>query len=244
VKAFDVVGAIIVEASDWVEDNQWILDLAKDNSEIVGVVGNLSPGRPEFVANLRRFAAEPLFRGLRLRSADLGKLGEADFDRDIRRIADAGLAIDVLGGPAQLPFVVRLARLVPSQVIILNHLPFSVWDGNPDAIRAALSSIAAQHNIYIKISGVVRSVKGEVTVDPAFYRPALDALLDLFGYDRVMYGSNWPVSDRIAPYASVHRIVAEYFANQRRAVSEKFFWRNSLAAYQWQHRGATQVLLS
>src|SRR5690606_17116964 len=60
-----VVGAIVVEASPWLEDNQWVLDTAATDTIIVGVIGNLEPGRPEFGKHLERFQVNPLFRGIR-----------------------------------------------------------------------------------------------------------------------------------------------------------------------------------
>src|SRR5579863_9463472 len=65
-KGLGVTGAIVVEASAWLEDNQWVLDLAKDNPFILGFVGHLEPGDSSFRPNLRRFSSNPLFRGIRL----------------------------------------------------------------------------------------------------------------------------------------------------------------------------------
>jgi L-fuconolactonase len=238
-----VVGTVVVEASDRVEDNQWILDLAARDESIVGFVGHLKPGTPGFAANLRRFAANPLFRGLRLRLADLNRLGDPAHDAELRRIADAGLTVDVLGGAATLGKVEALAAAFPALPIVINHLPFKDWDGQPTAARAALRNVAAQKNVVVKLSEVVRRVNEVIIEDPAFYRPMLDTLLDLFGPERVLFGSNWPVSDRIAPYGTVHRVVADYFASQSRAVAERYFWRNSLAIYRWQPRGAAASLI-
>jgi L-fuconolactonase len=238
-----VVGTVIVEASDRVEDNQWILDLATRDESIVGFVGHLKPGTPGFAANLRRFAANPFFRGLRLRLADLNRLGDPAHDAELRRIADAGLSVDVLGGAATLGKVEALAAAFPALPIVINHLPFKDWDGQPAAARTALRKVAAQQNVVVKLSEVVRRVNDVIIEDPAFYRPMLDTLLDLFGPERVLFGSNWPVSDRIAPYASVYRVVADYFASQPRAVAERYFWRNSLAIYRWQPRGAAAGLV-
>jgi L-fuconolactonase len=237
-----VVGTIVVEASEWVEDNQWVLDLARDDPAIVGVVGHLKPGRPEFAAELRRFAAHPLFRGLRLRAAYLKSSKEPDTAADLRRVADAGLSLDLLGGPALLPHVFALSQQFPGLRLILDHLPFRDWDGHPAALRTALAGVAAQRNCFIKISDVVRRRDDQPITDPAYYRPALDALLELFGPDRVIFGSNWPVSNRIAPYGVIHGVVAAYFATQPRAVAEKYFWRNSLTAYRWVRRGAAAAL--
>lgn len=240
---FHVVGAVVVEASDWLEDNAWLLDLAKTNDEIVGIVGNLRIDQPGFADQLRRFAANPLFRGLRLKSSDLKTIDAPASASGIRLLAEAGLTVDVLGGPAILAPAVRLARLAPALRIVVDHLPFKDWDGNLPALRAALGEVAAQPNIFIKVSEVVRRPSGGPPItDPAYYRPTLDALLDLFGPDRVLFASNWPVSDRVAPYGTVHRVVADYFLARGRATAEKFFWRNSLVAYRWQARGAAALL--
>ncbi len=243
VAPFQVVGTVVVEASEWVEDNQWILDLAADAPEIVGFVGNLRPGNPDFAASLRRFAAHPLFRGLRLRAADVRNSAEPAIAADLRRVADAGLSIDVIGGPAILAPTVALAQQFPSLRLVIDHLPFKDWDGQATAMGEALAAAATLPNIALKVSELVRRVQGSVVTDPDFYRPGLDLLLARFGPDRLLFGSNWPVSERVAPYAAVHRCVAEYFASQPRAVAENYFWRNSLAVYRWLPRGAAAALV-
>lgn len=240
---FGIVGTVVVEASPWLEDNQWILDLAKDNPSIVGFIGNLKLGEAAFATNLKRFRRNPLFRGLRVGERTIAEgLGQRTFASDLQRIGEQRLTIDVIGGAAFLPNVVRIAKLAPKLKIVIDHLPFSVWDNNVAAMRAALSEVAALPNVYAKVSNVVRRVDGRVRDDLAFYRPPLDGLWELFGTDRLVYGSNWPVSERVAPYATVHRIVAEYFKAKGQAAAEKYFWRNSLTAYGWQRRGAAQRL--
>lgn len=244
VAPFHVVGTVVVEASDWIEDNQWILDLAKTNREIVGFIGNLRPGHPGFAENLRRFSADPIFRGLRLKASDLANLGHPSFDADLRLVADSGLTVDVLGGPSILASTTRLARLLPTLRIVVDHLPFKEWDGNVAALRTALAHVSTQSNVFLKISEIVRRVDGEILTDPSFYQPTFDALLDLVGPARALYGSNWPVSDRVAPYASVYQVASDYFAGQNRAVAEHFFWKNSLSVYRWLPRGAAAALVS
>lgn len=237
-----VVGTVVVEASEWVEDNQWILDLAARHPSIVGFVGNLRPGQPAFAGHLRRFAANPLFRGLRFRASDVQKAGQPEIHADARRLADADLSLDVVGNSAILAPTLHLAKTLPSLRIVIDHVPFREWDGKPGELRAALRELAAHPNISAKISDVVRRRDGVIVDDPAFYRPALDALIDLFGPDRVIFGSNWAVSERVAPYATVHRVVADYFASRGRELAEKYFWRNSHAIYRWVPRGAATAL--
>ena len=243
VAELNVVGTVVVEASPLPEDNQWILDLASDEPAIVGFVGNLRPGRSEFAAHLRRFTANPLFRGLRFGLPVLKAVGESAVDADFTRLADAGLAADVIGRLPILEPTLRLAQRWPTLRIVIDHLPFSDWDGNVPALKTALQELAAQPNVFAKVSEIVRRATGNPITAPAFYRPALDALLDLFGPDRVVYGSNWPVSERVAPYATVHRVATDYFATRDAALAEKFFWRNSFAAYRWIPRGAAVDLV-
>jgi len=232
-----VVGTVVVEASSWLRDNQWILDLAKENPVIVGFIGNLELGKPEFAGNLKRFSANPIFRGLRLHGLTLMRnLGNRAFRDDLGRLADRQLTLDLVGSVRMLPAIGRLAKLVPGLRIVIDHLPFRDWDGDPIAARRALARIAALQNVYAKISDVVRRADERIVEEPEFYRPVLDVLWKLFGPDRAMFGSNWPVCERVAPYASVIKVVTEYFSTKERPEVENFFWKNSQAAYQWKPR--------
>ena len=80
-----VTGTVVVEASPWLEDNQWVLDLAANDPFIVGLVGNLPVGTKEFAGHLKRFAANKLFRGIRIRDRKLeGTLDDPAFVGDLR----------------------------------------------------------------------------------------------------------------------------------------------------------------
>lgn len=241
----DVAGVVVVEASPWLEDNQWVLDLARDNPLIVGFIGHLDPGQPEFAANLKRFGTNPLFRGLRFDQEMLTKgLGQRVFESNLKSFAERQLSLDVVGGAEILPHVRRLAKLSPDLRIIIDHLPFRDWQAEPGAMRQTLREVARLPNVYAKISDVPRKTNGRLTDDPAFYFPILDLIFDLFGTEHVMFGSNWPVSDLIAPYTTVHHIVTEWIGRKGTDAAEKFFWKNSLAAYRWQPRGESARLLT
>ena len=241
-----VAGAVVVEASPWVEDNQWVLDVAKDNPIIVGFIGNLELGRSEFAAQLKRFAANPLFRGPRLRGVTLPKgPGQDAFEADLKRLADRRLTLDVVGDTAVLADVLRIAKVAPDLRVVIDHLPFRQWNkDNVAQMRDALKEVAQLPKVYIKISDLPRQVGGRLVEDPEFYRPGLDVLWNLFGPDRAIYGSNWPVSDLVAPYDSMYKIVARYFTGKTDAARRKFFWKNSLAAYSWVPRGKAVGLVS
>ena len=93
-----VVGAIEVEASPWLEDNQWVLDVSAKDKMIVGTVGDLEPGKPEFRKQLDRFHRNPLFLGIRygnLWDRNIGpELAKPQFISDVKVLADASLELD------------------------------------------------------------------------------------------------------------------------------------------------------
>jgi predicted TIM-barrel fold metal-dependent hydrolase len=240
VKPFHITGTVVVEASPWLEDNQWVLDLAKDNPVIVGVVGHLNPGTPEFKDHVARFSRNPLFRGIRT-GADLilKHLDRPLMIDDLNRMVDADWELDIGGDARLFPDLVRLADAVPKLRQVINHLPYDLPGEEPARgnAQAALRELASRPQVYAKVSGVLRKVGGRVPDDVNFYRPMLDELWRLFGPDRVVYGSNWPVSDLLAPYATVFKVVSEYVAAKGPDAANKYFWKNSQAAYKWVNRG-------
>ena len=239
----NVVGTVVVEASPWVEDNQWILDLAKENSGIVGFIGNLKLGVPEFAAQLKRFSANPLFRGLRVGEKLIAEgLGQTAFERDLQRLGEQKFTLDVIGGATLLPHIPHITKLAPKLRIVIDHLPFAAWDKDSAAMKIALAEVALLPQVYAKVSNVVRRLDGRVNENLAVYRPHLDVLWELFGADRVVFGSNWPVSNLVAPYDNLHKIVAEYFGEKGQGNAENFFWRNSRCAYSWVPRGKAREL--
>ena len=241
-----IVGAIEVECSSWLEDNQWVLDIAKDDSIMVGTVGRLVPGTPEFRPNLERFHKNPLYRGIRY---GLGRQAGKEFDRpdfvaDLKALADADLVLDTANpSVALLADVVRVSDLVPNLRVIIDHLPQMLRPTEPVAQASYDASMKAFRDrplIYVKVSEVLRRVDDKIPVDVEFYRPRLDEVLDVFGIDRVLYGSDWPNGDQWLPVPAGFKIVQEYFLGKGQAAAEKYFWRNSVKAYKWVKRTASQ----
>ena len=236
VQGLRVAGTVVVEASPWLEDNQWLLDLAKETPLIVSIVGHLEPGRPEFKDHLKRFAMDPLFRGIRIDGKMIaGGLPQRAFISDLQRLANADLELDVIGENKMLSNLVTLSESVPRLRIIINHLPFDPPEGGDANYKAitALRELGRRPQVYAKVSGVLRRISGRVPIEPKFYRQPLDQLWDTFGADRLMYGSNWPVSNLLAPYSAVLNVVSAYVAAKGPEAVEKYFWKNSLAAYKW-----------
>ncbi len=241
-------GAIEVEASPWLEDNQWVLDIAGQDTIIVGTVGNLEPGKPEFGKHLERFHRNPLFRGIRygnLWGRNLAaELSKPAFISDLKALADARLSLDTANqDPALIAAAVRVTDRVPNLRVIIDHLPQLDPPTEPAALRAYhsdLRQLGHRPQVFVKISEVLRRVDGRVPLDLNFYRSRLDELFDIFGEDRLLYGSDWPNSDHWATYPQVLGVVREYFTAKGQVVAEKYFWKNSVAAYRWRRRVANQ----
>ena len=237
-----VTGTIVVEASPWVKDNQWVLNLAARDPFIVGFVGNLPVGTREFAGLLKRFAANPIFRGIRLRDRKLdGLLDDPAFAGDLKLLPSHNLSLDVVGGTEILPFAHRLARQTPHLRIIIDHLAGVIIDGKtpPSDWLRQMRELAKEPAIFCKLSGLVEGTgrsDGSAPRDVEFYRPVLDAMCKMFGPDRLIYASDWPVSEQFAPLPVVQGIIAEYFRSHGTRAENHVFSQSSKAAYGWKTR--------
>ncbi len=246
-----VVGAIEVECSPWLEDNQWVLDVAAKDPLIVGTVGDLEPDKPDFRPQLERFHKNPLFRGIRygnLWGRDLSaELSNPVFVAGLKELAGAGLEMDTANPDTVLiAAVLRLTDQVPDLRIVIDHLPQynppTEWPARSE-YEANLRELGKRPQVYAKLSEILRRVDGRVQMDVDFYRPRLDQMWETFGEDRLMYGSDWPNSDHIETVPQELTIVRSYLAGKGAAAAEKVFWKNSVAAYRWVKRDASQSTL-
>ncbi len=232
-----IVGTIVIEASPWVEDNQWLLDLAKDKPFLLGVVGRLIPTEANFIANLDRFAKNPLFRGIRITHAEMKKaLTDDTVAKNLQAFGDRRLTLDVNGGPELLPDVVALSKKFTSLTIVINHMANPKIDGKAvdKTYRDNLAAAADARNVWCKLSALVdgtRNREGTASTDLDFYRPTLDAVWAAFGELRLMFGSNWPVSDYAAKLDTTVSLVTKY-VTEKAGDPTKVFATNAKLAYQ------------
>ena len=238
-----VKGAIVIEASPWFADNQWVLDLVAADAMFVGVIGNLEPDKPEFGKQLESFHRNKLFLGIRygnLWGRNLSAaLDHPEFVSGVKLLAQANLTLDTANPtPELMRDVLRLTDLVPNLRIVLDHLP-QMQTRSPH-----VKELAARPHVFVKLSSVYRRINGEVPRELSVYRATLDELLGYFGENRTLYGSDWPNSDNWRPITDVLAIVQEYFAAKPRSVAEKYFWKNSVAAYRWVKRDPSQPAAS
>lgn len=233
-----ITGTVIVEASEWIEDNQWLLDLAKTDPFIVGIVGRLDPASGVFAEQLKRFAQNPLYRGIRIwedRAKSLLERNELDA---FVLMAQMGITADLNGGPQTASLVEALAKRVPDLTIVLNHIGNVAinTESPPEAWKVAIREAAKTPNVFCKISALVEGAARDGKKAPSdleFYRPTLDVVWDAFGEDKVIYGSNWPVCELAADYQTVQRLSMEYVGQKGAEALKKFCALNATRAYRW-----------
>ena len=234
-----VTGTVVVEASGWVEDNQWLLEQTEGDRFFHGIVGRLDVQSSEFAVNLERFAADPRFVGIRIQQMKKGNLTE-EAVANLELLAARGLAVDVLMSGMALSDVRAIAEAVPELRLIVNHLTgVRVRGGTPEAGWVEeVAATAALQNVYCKISGLYQqSGKTPAPLGVDYYRPVLDALWESFGENRLVYGSNWPVSNLRGEYANHQELVIAYAAARGKGALEKVMWRNAVIFYGLEQTG-------
>lgn len=242
----NIVGAIKVEASPWIEDNLWALQVAEQDTMNVGVIGNLQPDKPEFAEYLDRFRKNSLFRGIRygnLWGYNISQqVDNPTFIDGMQRMAAADLVLDSAGPDLPLlQAIVRLNDRVPELRIIIDHLPgMEIAKSEQAEYEKLLAELKQRSGVYMKLSSVIHRVGDVVSTELSAYRDRIDRLMDVFGEDRVIFGSDWPNSDSVASLNSIVLLTRQYLATQPLRVAEKVLWRNSIAAYRWTPRAENQ----
>jgi L-fuconolactonase len=162
-------------------------------------------------------------------------------------LAQAGLVLETANPDAELiAAVVQIIHRVPDLRIVLDHLPHAELPSNASTratYDANLRELSQCPNVFVKGSEIVKRVDGRVSLDVGLYKAGLDQLWELFGEDRIFFGSDWPNSDSIANYDETFGLAQRYIATRTVSAQQKYFWKNSISAYQWRPRTAAQAQL-
>ncbi|AMX99248.1 amidohydrolase [Mesorhizobium ciceri] len=164
-------------------------------SMLAGVIASCRPEEGDFAAYLERQRANPFVKGFRrVLHVAPDELSEGAVFRDsIKRLGGTGLTFDLVVLPHQIPKAIVLADLAPDVTFVLDHCGVPDINGNREhQWREHMSEIARRPNVMAKISGVVAYADaGSWTVETL--RPYVEHTINSFGWDRVVWGSDWPV---------------------------------------------------
>lgn len=194
--AAGVAAAVLVQAAPTVAETRFLLHAAKASEGIVrGVVGWADLAAPDAVDTLRELAADPLLKSIRPMLQDLADpqwILRADVAPAIEALPALGLRFDALVKPPQLPALLALLNRHPDLDVVIDHgAKPEIAAARFDPWKSLLREAARHPRVHCKLSGLVTEAATNWSV--ADLRPYADHLLDCFGVERLMWGSDWPV---------------------------------------------------
>ena len=133
-----------------------------------------------------------------------------------------------------LQAIVRVNDQVPNLRIVIDHLPsLDPLPDEQDSYNAVLKEIRDRPTIFAKLSAIDHRVNGQLVTGLEAHRGRLDLLMETFGEDRVLFGSDWPNSVGTATLRQIVELTRGYFATRTAPAAQKYFWKNSLHVYKW-----------
>ena len=235
--AAGVSATVLVQTVHAVDETPEMLALAETSDLVAGVVGWTDVAVPNFGERLSELLSGTGGRrlvGIRHQVQELpdgGWLTEADALRGLRQLASAGLAFDLIVRADQLPDCVAVARAVPDLRFVLDHLGKPrIASGEREPWASDIRALAELPNVACKLSGMVTEADVERWTI-ADLRPYSDLVLEAFGPDRVMFGSDWPVSTLGAGYPQVVETTMQLTSELSEAEREAVFGGTATRVY-------------
>jgi L-fucono-1,5-lactonase len=212
-KAIDFDGSVAVQARQMVAETDWLLQLAERRAFIHGVVGWLDFESNQLDEQLERYASHPKLKGVRELIHDMADVEYATSTTHVRAIAKLAryeLTYDLLLKPLHIRPAIELVHSFPNQLFVVDHIAKpDIAQGTSTQWSAEMRELASFENVYCKLSGMVTEAAwGQWK--PGDFRSYLDTMLEAFGAERLMIGSDWPVCTLMGSYEDVMRIVIDY----------------------------------
>ncbi|ASY58706.1 amidohydrolase family protein [Sinorhizobium sp. CCBAU 05631] len=215
---------VLVQAAPNVAETGFLLEIAAREETVAAVVGWVDIIAADARSELRRLKTHPKFKGIRpmLQSIDeTAWILRPEAIAILEMLPQLDLRFDALIQPRHLPVVAALADRLPDLAIVVDHgaKPF-IDEGRLEPWRSDMAALARRPNVYVKLSGLVTEAGGRWSVERL--RPYAVHLLDMFGADRVMFGSDWPVvlldADYAEWFAAAQALTASCTEAERQAI--------------------------
>ena len=230
-----VDGVISVQARQSVEETDWLIGMAHQNDFIKGVVGWLPLMEANIEDDLDKYSGDKILKGLRhviQGETDPEFILRKDFNRGISLLRKFSLVYDILIVERQLHNTIRFADQHPDQVFVLDHIAkpligkneLSPWKDN-------IRELARRENVNCKISGMVTEADFE-NWTPAQLQPYFDVVLEAFGPDRVLFGSDWPVCLVATTYKNWMALVQKNLSELSKPEQAKIMGENAVRIYE------------
>ena len=219
-----ITGGVLVQAAPTGAETRYLLAQADAHSAVLGVVGWVDLLAPDAAARIATLARHPRFKGLRPMLQDIADpqwILQPALEPAMRAIEDNGLVFDALVKPVHLPHIHTLVQRHPHLKIVIDHaakpdIAAQEWQPWADD----MARIADETTAACKLSGLMTEAAPGAA--PGAVRRWADHVLQCFGPNRVLWGSDWPVLELAGSYAQWHeesmRILAQLSSNDRDAV--------------------------
>ncbi|MFD3000140.1 amidohydrolase family protein [Pontibacter toksunensis] len=227
-------GCVAVQADQSEAENEFLLGYADTYDFIKGVVGWIDLKAADIQEHLTHYARFEKMKGFRhvlQGEPDRALMLHPAFKRGISQLSRFGFTYDILIYPDQLRFAKELAAGFPDQPFVIDHLAKpNIKAQEIETWAKDIRAIAEHVNVHCKLSGMVTEADWQNWKKEGF-RPYLDVVVEAFGTNRIMYGSDWPVCLVAASYAEVLGIVEEYFSSFSQSEQAAFFGGNASRFY-------------
>jgi L-fuconolactonase len=234
IAAAGVDGVVSVQARQSLEETEWLLGMAAENDFIKGVVGWVPLADPGIGACLDALTAAPKLKAVRhvvQGEADKRFLEREDFQQGIRELAPRGLVYDILIVERQLAAAIAFVDRHPNQVFVLDHIAKPlIKDGIFEPWATLIRELARRENVSCKVSGIVTESDWKAWT-PEGIRPYVDTVLESFGTDRLLFGSDWPVCLVASGYGQWVNTVRGLLQNLSAAEQAQVFGGNACRVY-------------
>lgn len=227
-------GCVIVQSDQSEEENHFQLQNAADHKFIKGVVGWVDLSSANVEQRLEYYSQFEKMKGFRhvlQGEPQRDFMLRPEFLNGISLLEKYGFTYDILIFPDQLKFVNEMVAKFPKQKFVLDHIakPY-IKDKVITGWDADITTLGKFDNVFCKISGMVTETNWN-NWKPEEFDPYMDVVVDAFGTDRVMFGSDWPVCKVSATYEEVHGLVKNYFSGYSESEKVKVFGENAIKFY-------------
>jgi L-fuconolactonase len=234
IAAAGIDGTIAVQARQTMEETRWLLREADECDAIRGVVGWAPIAGEDFPEVMEEFEDRPKLKGLRhviQGEKDENYILREDFNSGIRAMLGSGLVYDILIYERHLPQAIEFVDEHPEQVFVLDHMAKPmIAAGQMEPWAQRMRELGQRENVWFKVSGMV--TEAEWTGWSAeTLRPYLDVVVEAFGVERLMAGSDWPVCLVACEYARWFAVLRDYFAGFSDAERDAVFGATAIHVY-------------
>ncbi len=230
----DIDGCVAVQADQHESETNFLIEQSKKHNFIKGVVGWVDLRAKKVERRLEHFAQEKIIKGFRHVVQDephVDFMMWSNFQNGISQLEKFGFTYDILIYPSQLHAALYTVQKNPNQKFVIDHIAKpNIKEGQIEDWKKGMKELAGHENVSCKLSGMVTEADWKDWKQEDF-TPYLDNVMDLFGVDRVMYGSDWPVSLIEWTYGEVKGIIDTYTENFSASEKEKIYGKNAIEFY-------------